>query len=1375
MLRCVFVALTLLFQALCWFTNADSVLRVTPENEASIYQAAELYKAAQQADQVADKMRLFQKSIDAYPDLAAAYNNLAMLVFERHGDQEQAVQLLERGLQAAEATNDVDNIGNIHNNLGFIARCNGRLSVSHTLEAIRHFDLALQAAPNHIDALYNKASALLALRHDREAQELFLKVLEQNPNELQAHLDLGRIYFEQGNLEKALMHEDSAVAAAPTMHQKLHGMHNKGTFLKETGFLVEAVKVYDDMLAINSHEAYVLVNAMTCKRLLCDWRDMEALENRALIAVLPELDHDSRRDNASFLPYDSTLVEVSGTFRKELAIAASKVYEQPSTLELLPSPWTENDPSWDRPLMPQRMKIGYLSFDFRDHPMGHLTLGLVEQHASLASGVDTYCYSYGPSSTAASVYWRRHFEEKCSVFRDLIGLSDLEAAQTIGLDGIDLLVDLMAHTKGARLGIPALRPSKIAVNYLGFPGTMGSSFIDFVMVDRMVVPPEVAAATMTEQVVYLPHTYQANRYEVSIEACGADIAGVECQRANRTQEGLPQTGFVFCNFNTINKMESKSFAVWMGILRQVPDSVLWLLAPQGRDANHVMDSLREQAKAHGVRPSRLVFAKRVDKLTHLARVSIADLFLDSFIYNAHSTAADALWANVPIVTFWGDTFPSRVAASLILNAMPFPELVSYSVKDYEQVAVYLATTPKVLRRIRRELAAHTLASPLFDTRETTKSVEVAYEAMHDVTNRLHPFTKESHHAHFQLIIHPARTADAFKDRGKRDARLSDAMKQGIFLQETGDFSAQHVYSRVLRTDPKNVHAVQLLGTLFYQAGQFERAVKCLTQAVDASPHVSWYHSNLGVAYVALGSLQLAEKEFLAALQLDATNLMAISQLARVYVNKKAFDKVIDVYTSFGNAAYFDVDLNQQANPSAKQIEDAYLEYTEALTEIGRSLDAIQLLQSAIPLHPTLFRLRYNLAVLFNDHERYDEGNEQQIAAVIAEGRYRYEKDGKHFTKIPRPEYKIVIAIYCHEYGQAWWEPWGPSSLKTGLGGSEEAVVFLARELQKLGYWVEVYGDPPPGDISRPDQASNDVVRWYPLYAYDIDDAGVDIFVAWRYHISLAMGKAVRKKYLWMHDVPHEDAKRSPLLHDADGIFCVSEYQKSKFPELLQPKITVSTNALDPSFFKNGPNHADRFVYGSAPTRGLYALLKAWPRIRESIPTAELSVFYGFRPAFLEWGRKHMSNFTDWKTEIDRLLSETPGVRNVGLVDHARLAEEYSYAGFYLYPTTFSETSCISLMKAMASGAIPITSRYPNSALPETVGDYDLGPRALQAHSIPEDPEWYELWIRCIIDAVRDEQQATTLRHRMKRFARKTYRWEHIALQWHRVISKPRFP
>ncbi|KAG2781302.1 hypothetical protein PC129_g259 [Phytophthora cactorum] len=1349
--------------------RADTVLIVTPENEASLTLAAELYRTAQATDQSQDKERLLRESIDAYPEIAAAYNNLAMLIFERQ-ERDEALQLLERGLQAAEATQDWENMANIHNNLGFITRERGKWSVAYSLEALQHFEKALEISPEFVGALYNKASVLLALRRDMESKEQLLKVLELEPDDRQAHLDLGRIYFEHGDLEKALEHEDYVIKVATTAKEKLQGMHNKGVFLKEYNLLSRALEVYDAMLTIESVESYVLIDMMNAKRSFCDWKGMEKLENQVLVAAQRQFEFEMPQEPVVFLPFDSTLLKVSDVFRKKLAIRASKVYEQPSTLELLPLSWSD-DPTWERPMTPQRLKIGYLSFDFRDHPMGHLTLGLIEQHAALARGVDTICYSYGPNSVA-SAPWRRQFEEKCDVFRDLLGMSDLQAAQTIGLDGIDVLVDLMAHTKGARLGIPSLRPSRIVVNYLGYPGTMGSSFTDFVMVDKMVLPPEVAAASMTEQVVYLPHTYQANRYEPWIPSCGVDT---ECQRANRSQHGLPTDVLVFCNFNTINKMESESFAVWMSILRQVPKSVLWLLAPSGPDAPRVMEKLHDQAMRHGVLPSRVIFAPRVDKYSHLARITVADIFLDSFVYNAHSTAADALWANVPIVTLWGDTFPSRVAASLILNALPFPELVSHSVRDYERKAVYLAKKPKVLRRIRNALASYTLTSPLFNTKQTTETIETAYEVMHDVVNRLHPFMKEERKPRFQLIIQPERSFDAFGNLEIIHSRVNEATQQGGSFQETGDYlAAQNVYTRVQRASPGNADAIHLLGTIHFQNGQFNRAIEYISQAVAINPQVAWYHTNLALCYQALEDFESAKAEFYTSLQLNASNRMAISKLSEIYTNQKAFDNVVDLYATYGEAAYSF--SGQATSASQDEIKQAYMEYSNALDKIGQSLKAIELLEAGVKQHPTIFKLRYNLGVLYNELRRYDQGNQQQFDAVVAQARYLFETQGRHFQKIPRPDHKVVVTFYCHEYGQAWWGKWGPTSLNSGLGGSEEAVVFLSRELQKLGYWVEIYGDPSPQDISTLDQADEDNVRWYPHYTYDINDKGVDIFVAWRYHISMAMGRAARKKFLWMHDLPQEDARRSPeLLNNSDGIFCLSEFHAAVFPEILQSKITVSTNAVDRSFFVNGPNHADRFVYGSSPSRGLYPLLKAWPRIREKIPTAELSVFYGFTPAFMKWGNSEMTNFTEWMNEMNRLVTETPGVRYVGLANHAQLAKEYSYAGFYLYPTTFSETSCISLMKAMANGAIPITSRFPLSALPETVDDFDLGPRALQHHAIDDDPEWLELWIQSIVDAAHNEQQATTVRHRMKRFARKKYRWEHIALQWHRVISKPKSP
>lgn len=1361
--RALFVPFLLLLYS---FIDASTVLYVTPENEASLTLAAELYRAAQEAVETRDKERLLRASIDAYSEIAAAYNNLAMLIYERQ-ERDEALHLLQRGLKAAKATHDTDNEAKIHNNLGLITRERGKWSVSYSLQALEHFNKALAIHPHFIEALYNKASVMLALRRDQDSFELLQKVLELEPDYPQAHLDLGRIYFEHGNLESALKHEDHAIARATTIKEMLLGLHNKGVFLREYNLLSRASIVFDEMLACATIDSYALVNLMNVKRLLCDWQGMERLESQVVQAAQQQGGPRISQEAVFFLPFDFTLVKVSDTFRKRLAVQASNMYEQSSTLQLVPLTWTTKSVTWSRPEPSQRLKVGYLSFDFRDHPMGHLTLGLIEQHTALARNVHTFCYSYGPTSVA-SAPWRRQFEAKCNLFRDFVGLSDLQAAQLIGLDGIDILVDLMAHTKGARMAIPSLRPSRIVVNYLGYPGTMGSTFTDFVMVDRLILPPEVAAASMTEQVVYLPYTYQVNQYDPSLFSCGPDSA---CRRAKRAHHGLPLYAIVFCNFNTINKMESTSFAVWMSILRQVPTSVLWLLAPSGPDALRVRTGLQEQAMAHGVLPSRLLFAPRINKAAHLERITLADLFLDTFIYTAHSTAADALWANVPIVTMWGDSFPSRVAASLIVNALPYPELVAHSVKDYEHLAVFLATSPSILRRLRQEVAAHTLTSPLFNTKQTTEAIEVAYEVMHDVTNRLTACSERGKTPRFQLVIQPERTIKAFPTHDSITSRVSRALQQGITLQEQGDVvKARNVFTRVIQASPLHPDANHLMGTLDYQSGHFERASTFLRRAVAADPFVIRYHVNLAVNFMALKQFRPAETELHTALQLDPFNRMAILKLSEVYRDQQAFDKVVYLYKTHQDVLYSF--SGQPINASHDEVRQAFQEYSIALDRTGHFQQALDLLATAIEHYPTIFSLRFYLGALYNEHGRYKEGNQQHYDAVKAQARSLFATRGRFFRKLPRPDNKLVLAFYCHEYGQSWWNQWGPTSLITGLGGSEEAVVFLTRELLKLGYWVEVYGDPSPQDLSTLEQADQERVRWYPHYAYDLDDTRVDIFVAWRYHISMAMGTMARKRFLWMHDLPPQDARQSiELLRHADGIVCLSAFHASAFPAQLQSKITIVANAVDRSFVVDGENHATRFVYGSSPSRGLHTLLKAWPRIRKQLPTAELRVFYGFTPGFLNWGEREMTNFTDWMHEIKHLLANTRGVHYVGLVNHAQLAEEYANAGFYLYPTTFSETSCISLMKAMANGAIPLTSRYPRSALSETVDDFDLGPRPLQVQTIDDDPEWLELWIQSIIKAVDNKQQTTRVRQRMKQFAREKYCWESMALQWHRVLSR----
>lgn len=452
-------------------------------------------------------------------------------------------------------------------------------------------------------------------------------------------------------------------------------------------------------------------------------------------------------------------------------------------------------------------------------------------------------------------------------------------------------------------------------------------------------------------------------------------------------------------------------------------------------------------------------------------------------------------------------------------------------------------------------------------------------------------------------------------------------------------------------------------------------------------------------------------------------------------------------------------------------EQAFLRFSYVLAKSGRELEAINMLQDAVMKHPTYYRVAYNLVVLYNQQQLYRTGESWLVKVVRAESYHSYETRGVHVQKLARPLGRRVVAIYCYEYGQAWWGQWGPSSVRTGLGGSEEAVVFLAAELHKLGYWVEVYGDPPLEDQST---HNVDSVAWYPHSAYDPDDTAVDVFIAWRYHASLVVGQHAQTRFVWLHDIPSPEVRASGLLtHDVlnGGILCVSAYQALLLPRHVHEsgRVIVTSNGLSPAYIVDGPNHATKFVYGAAPSRGLERVLRAWPQIRAAIPNATLTVYYGFTPAFDAWASATRSDYASWKRTIETLLHSLPGVHYTGLVGHSELASGYADAGFYLYPTTFSETSAVSLMKAMAAGAVPITSRYVRSALNETCGAFDVGPDQPLDDDMEDADAWLDQWVASVIQAVNDPK-THAVRAEMKAFARATFSWAAVAQQWHRVLS-----
>ena len=354
-----------------------------------------------------------------------------------------------------------------------------------------------------------------------------------------------------------------------------------------------------------------------------------------------------------------------------------------------------------------RLRIGYLSADFRTHAVPDLIAEVFELHDRDRFEVFGYGLSL-PDKTPMGLRLAQAFDH----VRDIHALSYDDMARTIHADGIDILIDLMGHTRGSATPMLALRPAPVQVNFLGYPGTMGASFMDYIIADRHIAPFE-HAPFFAEKIVHLPHSYQPNDRK---RPAGA-------RRPTRAECGLPEQGFVFCCFNKVMKVSETVFSVWMEVLAATPGSVLWLFADERPAAN-----LRTEAARHGISPERLVFAKRIPTGDHLARLSLADLFLDTLLYNAHTTASEALWMGVPVLSCRGDAFPARVGASL-LHAVGLSDLITYDLEAYREKAIRIARSPDLARDLKSRLADCRASAPLFDMPRYTRNLERAFERM----------------------------------------------------------------------------------------------------------------------------------------------------------------------------------------------------------------------------------------------------------------------------------------------------------------------------------------------------------------------------------------------------------------------------------------------------------------------------------------------------------------------------------------------------------------------------------------------------------------------------------------------------------------------
>jgi protein O-GlcNAc transferase len=649
----------------------------------------------------------------------------------------------------------------------------------------RALDPAVPAAPEASSAATTSAaqnwvsmnalaSSALQSGAFEEAIQRYSTLIELRPDFAEGHYKLGNAYNRLGRWSEALAGYDRAVALDP---QYANAFCNRGTVLERLERWDEALTSYDRALALNPGDAFACYNRAGVLRELKRFDEaiagydqaialnsgyVEAYVNRGHLLLklsrqaqaaasygkaielspyptqpdpagasaalrpeqryLPGLRRQALMQICDWQGMDTDLEQIAVGLRNQLPVtlplAALAMLPDPALHRAAAESWIREESPPDPALgaIPPRprsskIRVGYFSADFRTHPVAYLTAGLFEQHDR--SRFELTAFAFGPE---ANDPMRARMSKAFDRFLDVGHRTDVEVANLARELGIDIAVNLNGITEFSRSRIFALRAAPLQLNYLGYPGTMGASFMDYLIADGTVVA-RARQRDYSERILYLPGSFMPFDSSYPIAA----------RQFTRQELGLPDTAFVYCCFNNGFKLTPEVFGTWMRILARHPEGVLWL-----SHTNAVaVGNLRKEASQRGVDARRLIFAERLDSLPeHLARLRSADLFLDTFPYNAHATALDALWAGVPVLTYAGESFASRVAASL-MSAVGLPELITGSLSEYEDLAVGLATDPERLRRIRAALAQNRSTTSLFDTARYVRNLEAAYETIYD--------------------------------------------------------------------------------------------------------------------------------------------------------------------------------------------------------------------------------------------------------------------------------------------------------------------------------------------------------------------------------------------------------------------------------------------------------------------------------------------------------------------------------------------------------------------------------------------------------------------------------------------------------------------
>ena len=526
-------------------------------------------------------------------------------------------------------------------------------AIGQYAQAEAYYQEILKFSPHNAVYYYNLGNAQREMGKAAQAAESYLKSIKLDPNDADAHNNLGNVLRELGQLDKSIVSYQTALTLNPNLyHAKVHLVHQK----------------------------------QHC----CDWQNLTQDINE----IRGWVKHEPRAQISpfAFLAMPNTTAEEQQLCAINWVNNRFQTYINNNKTNFTYSRKSDS-----------KLKIGYFSADFRLHPLAFLISELIELHDR--TKFEVIAYSYGPNDQSPE---RKRLEKAFDKFHDVRALSEIDNAKKINADGVDILIDLTGFTQSSRSGLLALRPAPVQINWLGFPGTMGADFYDYILTDAFITPPNVSK-NFTEKLALLPDCYQPNDTKRPFGAI-----------SKRQDNQLPDDAFVFCCFNQSFKITPDIFAIWMRLLYNIPHSVLWLLECN----SWAKSNLIREAKKHSIAADRIIFAPRTSIEIHLARHACADLFLDTLPYNAHTTASDALWAGLPVLTCVGDTFSSRVAGSL-LTTIKLPELITYSLVEYEKKATQLATNPELLKQLKFKLASQVKSSELFDSKKFTRNLEQA--------------------------------------------------------------------------------------------------------------------------------------------------------------------------------------------------------------------------------------------------------------------------------------------------------------------------------------------------------------------------------------------------------------------------------------------------------------------------------------------------------------------------------------------------------------------------------------------------------------------------------------------------------------------------